>query len=62
MRIKWTSVQDLVARNCETAVAPTSTREREAVKEALKREGRLQEHMKSIARARARVRKWFKED
>ena len=62
MRIKWKSLADLVAREHALAAAPSSAHDREAVKQALEREGRLEEHKKTAARARKRIRRWFKED
>ncbi|MBI4472958.1 MAG: hypothetical protein HY646_09845 [Acidobacteria bacterium] len=60
MRIKWTSLPDWV--NKTDTVAPSFTRDREALDQALKREGKLDEHKKAKARVRERIRRWFKED
>jgi hypothetical protein len=68
MRIKWASLNDLVTkkdwvtRTAELAEMPASSPDREALREALQREGQMEEYKKSMLRARARLNRWFKED
>jgi hypothetical protein len=54
--------KDWVTRTVELAEMPASSRDREALREALQREGQMEEYKKSMLRARARLNRWFKED
>jgi hypothetical protein len=62
IRIKWSCMPEWAAVTKMHEGAPTTAHEREAIKNALWREGRLEEHRLAIIRARERVPRWFKDE